>query len=97
VRLHTDADDSPHREAHRVRGELYFGCAEHDEWAPPEMIEKLEAHLATAGVRYRIEWFPGAHHGFVFPQRVGMFHKPSAERHWERLLALFDRNLRSAS
>jgi carboxymethylenebutenolidase len=95
VRLYTDADDSPHRGAHRVRGELYFGCAEHDEWAPAEMIEKLAAHLGTTGVRYRIEWYPGTRHGFVFPQRPAAYHKQAAERHWERLLALFARNLGS--
>jgi dienelactone hydrolase len=52
--------------------------------------------LAGTGVRYRIEWYPGTHHGFVFPLRAGMYEKVSAERHWERLFDLFGRNLRSA-
>ena len=34
-----------------------------------------------------------AEHGFVFPKRAGICHLPSAERHWERLFALFARNL----
>lgn len=93
VRLFSDAADSPHRDAHRIRGEMYFGCAETDEWAPKPMIDGLEAHLASTGIRYRVEWYPGTHHGFVFPLRAGMYHKPSAERHWERLFALFARNL----
>lgn len=93
VRLCTEALDSPHRDAHRIRGELYFGCAEVDEWAPPEMIGALDAELARAGVRYRIEWYPGTQHGFVFPQRPAVYHKAGAERHWERLHALFARNL----
>ena len=50
--------------------------------------------MKAAGVRHRIEWYPGAEHGFAFPQRRGIYHKPSAERHWERLFALFERNLR---
>ncbi|MFM7120540.1 MAG: dienelactone hydrolase family protein, partial [Gammaproteobacteria bacterium] len=37
---------------------------------------------------------PGTHHGFVFPQRPAVYGKAAAERHWERLLALFARNLR---
>jgi len=94
VRLCTDDADSPHLGADRIRGELYFGCAETDEWAPPAMIERLAAHLATTRVRHRIEWYPGTHHGFVFPQRTAMYDKPAAERHWERLYALYDRNLR---
>ncbi|MGD8417333.1 MAG: dienelactone hydrolase family protein [Pseudomonadales bacterium] len=93
VRLCTEAHDSPHLKADQVRGELYFGCAETDEWAPPEMIERLDEHLAGTGVRYRIEWYPGTAHGFVFPGRPA-YHKAAAERHWERLLALFDRNLK---
>lgn len=93
VRLCTDAEDSPHRTAHRITGEIYFGCAETDRWAPPELIAALDEHLAASGVNYRIEWYPGTGHGFVFPQREGLYHKASAERHWERLFALFGRNL----
>ncbi len=77
-----------------MRGELYFGCAETDKYAPKEMIDKLEAHLKkTPGLRYRIEWYMGAEHGFAFRERQSVFHKPSAERHWERLFALFKRNI----
>ena len=94
VRLFSDAADSPHKDAHKIKGELYFGCAETDEWAPKNLIDGLHAWLAQSGVRYRIEWYPGTHHGFVFPQRTGLYDKASAERHWERLFALFARNLR---
>lgn len=93
VRLCTDAADSPHLDADKISGELYFGCAETDEWAPPEMVEALDRHLGQSDVNYRIEWYPGTEHGFVFPQREGKYHKLSAERHWERLLALYARNL----
>ena len=93
VMLYTDAPDSPHRKADRIQGEIYFGCAETDRWAPPELVEGLDQHLASTGINYRIEWYPGTNHGFVFPQREGMYHKASAERHWERLFAMFRRNL----
>jgi len=93
VRLCTEALDSPHRQADRVRGELYFGCAETDEWAPEEMVEALDAHLAETGSNYRIERYPGTEHGFVFPGRTGIYHKAAAERHWERLFDLFGRTL----
>ena len=32
------------------------------------------------------------HHGFAFPQRW-CYDKPAAERHWERLIALYRRRL----
>jgi carboxymethylenebutenolidase len=95
ARLITDAEDSAHRTIGAIKGEIYFACAETDRWAPKEQIDELERIMSAAGVRHRIEWYPGAEHGFAFPQRQGIYHKPSAERHWERLFALFDRNLRS--
>lgn len=92
VRLFSDASDSPHLDAHKIKGEMYIGCAETDEWAPREMIDGLEAYLAESGCRYQVEWYPGTHHGFVFPQREGLYDKASAERHWSRMFSLFTRN-----
>ncbi|MCU1502540.1 MAG: hydrolase [Ilumatobacteraceae bacterium] len=79
--------------AQQAQGELYFACAETDRYAPKEMIDELEAHLRSIGANARVEWYPGTHHGFAFPQRP-VYDKLAAERHWERLLSLFDRNLR---
>ncbi|MCG2592665.1 dienelactone hydrolase family protein [Ramlibacter sp. XY19] len=94
--LVTEREDSPHRMAPRIRCESYFACAETDIWAPRETIAKLEAALKAGGTPYRIEWYPGAQHGFVFPRRTGIYDQPSAERHWERLFALFRRRLQDA-
>jgi carboxymethylenebutenolidase len=91
--LVTDKADSPHLTAAKIKGEMYFACAETDTYAPPEVIAKLDAHLRATGVDYRIETYPGTHHGFAFPLRQGIYHAPSGERHWERLFALFRRNL----
>jgi len=91
--LVTDRPDSPHLILPQIRGELYFACAEIDKYAPKDQIDALEAQLAEAGIHYRLEWYPGAEHGFAFPHRAGIYHKPSAERHWARLFALFRRNL----
>ena len=93
VRLFTDAEDSPHLDAEKIRGEIYFGCAETDEYAPKQMIDDLENYLAGTRINYRIEWYPGTEHGFVFPLRHGKYQKTSAERHWERLLAMYARCL----
>jgi len=51
VRLCVDTPSSPHLRADKVQGELYFACAETDDWAPPEMVQALDDHLAKAGVR----------------------------------------------
>jgi carboxymethylenebutenolidase len=89
----TAAADSPHRIADQVKCESYFACAETDKWAPPADIALLQSALEAADTPHRVEWYPGAEHGFVFPQRVGVYHRASAERHWERLFSLFARKL----
>jgi len=89
----TEHDDSPHRVLARVRCESYFACAEVDKWAPPEHIRELQAALQASGAPHRVEWYPKCEHGFVFPQRAGAYDLQGAERHWERLYALFARRL----
>ena len=93
----TDKSDSPHRLAPKIRCESYFACAETDKWAPPADIETLERGLREAGTPHRIEWYPGVEHGFVFPLRAGIYNRPAAERHWERLFDLFRRKLQRAA
>ena len=76
----------------KVKGELYIACAEHDELAPLPMVEELRGLFRRAGTAGEIELYPGVHHGFAFPQRW-CYDKPAAERHWERLIALYRRRL----
>ncbi len=89
----TDQPDSPHLLPPRIRCESYFACAETDIWASKEDIATLEAALVAGGTPHRIEWYPGTHHGFVFPKRDGIYQPAGAERHWERLFSLLRRNL----
>jgi carboxymethylenebutenolidase len=93
VQLVTDRPDSPHLAAQKAKAELYFACAEHDPYAPLEMVQALEASLKSSAVKAEVELCPGVHHGFAFPQRSAVYDKPAAERHWERLFALWGRTL----
>lgn len=93
--LVTEQEDSPHLLARRIRCETYVGCAEIDKWAAPETIARLQQALQSVGTPHRVEWFAGAQHGFVFPGRGEIYHRDHAERHWERLFALFGRNLQA--
>jgi carboxymethylenebutenolidase len=92
VRLLTDQPDSPHLLAPKIKGEIYFACAETDHWAPLPMVEALRGELAKTGIAHEVELYPAAEHGFAFPQRAA-YQKQAAERHWERLFALFRRRL----
>jgi carboxymethylenebutenolidase len=90
--LVSDAEESPHLTFANSRGELYIACAEHDDLAPLPMVEELRDHFARSGASGEIELYPGVHHGFAFPQRW-CYDRPAAERHWERLIALYRRCL----
>jgi carboxymethylenebutenolidase len=90
TQLATDQDDSPHLAAAKTRAELYFACAETDIYAPTEIIEKVKQGMS--GAKAEVEIYPGTHHGFAFPKRP-VYDRDAAERHWERLLALYRRNL----
>lgn len=92
ARLITDQPDSAHLLASRIKGEMYFACAEHDIYAPPETLKELQSILDKAKIKSRIEIYPEAEHGFAFPARR-LFHKASTERHWERLFDMFRRTL----
>lgn len=90
--LVSDAEESPHLSFDRVKGELYISCAEYDDLAPPEMVGELSRCFEDSGVAGELEIQAGVHHGFAFPTRW-CYDQPAAERHWERLLSLYRRNL----
>ena len=90
--LVSDAVESPHLTLAKAKGELYIACAEIDDLAPLPMVEELRGLFDKSGAAGELEIYPGVHHGFAFPQRK-VYDKPAAERHWERLIALYRRRL----
>ena len=92
VSLVTDQPDSPHLAGPRTKAELYFGCAEIDRWAPLEMVDALRVAMTETEAQTEVELYLGVEHGFAFPGRAA-YDRDAAERHWERLLALFKRRL----
>lgn len=93
VAMVTDAPDSPHRLAAAIEGELYLGFAEHDPSVPPTVLPALDEALKAAGTRYRMETYEHAHHGFCFANRPD-YDPVAAERCWDTLFDLWDRNLK---
>ncbi len=89
--LATDAPDSPHLLAPRIRARVYVAGASEDTSFPDAMKARLEEALTAAGVDHTIETYP-ARHGFVL--RDTLAHDPAAaERHWQSLVALLDATL----
>ncbi len=93
VGIMTEEENSPHLMAHKITGEVYLAFAQTDVYVPQPLLEAIPAALDKAQVKYRMEIYPGTQHGFAFPNRPA-YNKPAAERHWQRMLALFERNLK---
>jgi carboxymethylenebutenolidase len=90
--LATDAPDSPHTYAPKLKAELYIAAAQNDGSYPAEMAERFERALDEAHVRYRAETYPAAH-GWMktdFP----VYDRDAAERGWTEMLAFFARTLK---
>jgi carboxymethylenebutenolidase len=90
--LVTDAPESPHRSAARLRAELYLGHADNDRSMTAEQIAELERALDAAGVAYASELYAGAAHGYTMSD-TPVYDAAADERHFDALLALLDRTL----
>ena len=90
--LATDAPDSPHTYAPKLKAELYIAAAENDGSYPMSMSERFEHELNDAHVRYRAETYPAAH-GWMKPD-FPIYDESAAERGWHEMLAFFGRTLR---
>lgn len=94
-RLATDAPESPHRLAPRIKARVYIAGAIEDASFPDDMKARLESALRAAGVDHVIETYP-ARHGWVL--RDTPAHDQAAEeRHWRTLTRLLEETLRPAS
>lgn len=93
--LVNDKPDSPHHDVGKVRGELYFVFAEVDRTATPENVEDFRQELTRRGVRGTVERWPGVTHGFAMAD-LPMYDRAAAERHFERTLDLWRRNVRKS-
>src|SRR5215471_13487310 len=87
-RLATDAPDSPHRLAPKIKARVYVAGAIEDQSFPDDMKARLEQALTKAGVDHKIETYP-AKHGWVF-RDTPVYDAAASERHWQTLVALMD-------
>jgi carboxymethylenebutenolidase len=92
-RLATDAAESPHLLAPRIKSRVYIAGAIEDQSFPDDMKKRLEEALTKANIDHKIETYP-AKHGWVF-RDTPVYDAAASERHWQTMLALFDATLRS--
>jgi carboxymethylenebutenolidase len=89
--LATNAPDSPHTLAPRMKARIYVGAAMNDASLDDEQKARFGAALDAAGVRHTIETY-GARHGFV-PPDTPAYDPAAARRHDETLFALLREEL----
>jgi carboxymethylenebutenolidase len=86
--LATDRPDSPHLLAERMRARLYVGVAEIDHTFDNAQQARLEDALTRAGVRYTLDVYKAARHGFAVTGHL-VYDKDASERHWAHVVQLF--------
>jgi carboxymethylenebutenolidase len=91
-RLATDAPDSPHLLAPKIKSRVYIAGAIDDQSFPDDMKARLEDALTKAGVDHTIETYQ-AKHGWVF-RDTPVYDAAANERHWRSLLTLFEAKLK---
>jgi carboxymethylenebutenolidase len=91
-RLATDAPESPHLLAPKIKSRVYIAGAIEDQSFSDDMKKRLEEALTKAGVDHKIETYQ-ARHGWVL-RDTPVYDAAAAERHWQTLVALFEARLK---
>lgn len=86
-KLATDAPESPHFFAPRIKAFVYVAGATEDADFPNAMKERLDAALTAAAVPHKVETYEWARHGWV-PSDTPVHNPEAAERHWTMLESL---------
>jgi carboxymethylenebutenolidase len=92
-RLATDAPDSPHLLAPKIKARVYVAGADEDAGFPPEQADRLREALTEAGVENTVEIYAGAKHGYA-PPDMPVYNEAASERHWREMLKLFGETLK---
>ncbi len=71
--------------------QLFFG--ERDRFIPMDQVREIDAKLEELGVRYALDAYPGADHGFFCDERES-YDPAAAADAWSKLKAFFAANLR---
>ena len=90
--LATDAPESVHLLAPKMRAKVYVGGATEDTHFPDAQKQRLEQALTAANVNHTVETY-AARHGWV-PRDTPVHDDAGTAKHWQTLFALFDSTLR---
>jgi carboxymethylenebutenolidase len=77
----------------KLRGPVLFHAAEHDDFAPPEVVEQIRNDLERGGVSATFHRYPGTGHAFFNDDRPDVHHAEASELAWKRTLEFLRANL----
>jgi len=80
--------------AERIACPLHLFFGERDPFIPLEQVEEVDARLRELGKDYALDCYTAADHGFFCDERDS-YDEMAATDSWHKLLALFERTLRS--
>jgi carboxymethylenebutenolidase len=76
-----------------VKGAVLGHFASDDDFAPAELVERIERELRDAGVDVTFHHYPGTTHAFFNDDRPEVYHAEAADRSWQRTLAFLNAHL----
>jgi carboxymethylenebutenolidase len=91
--LASEADDSPHRLAPRIKAKLLIAAADDDPYFPEDQYVRLDQALKAAKVDADLKVYNGALHGYA-PPDMPAYDREASERHWREMLELFEGTLK---
>jgi carboxymethylenebutenolidase len=80
----------------QIKGVVQYHQAEHDDFAPADLVEQMKAELTAAGVPNEFHLYPGTQHAFFNDERPEIHAPEASAQAWRRTLELFRANLGSA-
>jgi carboxymethylenebutenolidase len=80
-----------------VKGAVLGHFAEEDDFAPPELVERMENELRDAGVDVAFHHYPGTTHAFFNDDRPEVHDAEASETSWRRTLDFLRAHLRTTA
>ncbi len=77
-----------------LQGAVLGHFAEHDDWASPDAVRKLDQELTRAGKRHEFHTYAGTTHAFFNEDRPEAYNAAAADLAWTRTLGFLHRELR---
>ena len=79
-----------------IKGAVQYHAADHDDYAPPEVVQQIEGELRAAGVDVTVHHYPGTAHAF-FNDDGGAYDAEAAQASWQRAVDFLRERLGAGS